>query len=653
MDHHLELRKLLEQQNPAAYQDAHKKVLYDQAGQPLQREGINAYVQDFLNTSGFQPLFTEAVLSEVPDFRIDAPEDGVQRDYRETYARQITHPEKPHAGATAGLAQIDGHDVVVFASHWLAGGSVGEVEGELLTQAFLTAAEKDVPMIALTASGGMKQEEGPKALLQMPRTATAMELFKQVTGKPFVSVAVGPMLGGTTASTGLNGDITISVGERQTVAFTGEKVIKYVMTYIEQNPAGLVTPFDQSALVNMLEGNGIDFIAQPDELMPLLARILNIVEPQKPEEHAADHEPHGLRRRAQHVGAAIMHSAIAQRALHKGTTKTLPLKGNGLRSVLDHPFEDHVAGHARHNRYPMSVKAEKTGSKEVADPIRWRVNHESHVSRRALDHIDSVTVLQYGFDDFVLRRNPYEYNRRLHFDNVITAFARIGDSSVMVIGQQPDYEVSGNGKDAELLRRFSQPTPKDWVRVQEAVEVANRLRLPVVSLLDSPGAASSKQADLGGQGFEMGKALAKLCGSETPVLTYVIGAAGSGGAICQASLFPQPRALDTATIFVADPNAAAAIIKPQDSPSPHPSIPYVNQMADAMKLGADAWVSRSNVFRDVIRTHPDPRDTTLELKTAITEDLRRFGSLSPAELRAGRLGALVSTAQNVRLVWVE
>lgn len=617
--------------------------LYNSAPE-IKNGDIDPTIAMILDSSNFTPLYQSAQLIEVPDFTVKSPADGVDVDFRKSYANLLERPEGPKSGAGVGVGCFGNQEAVIFVANWeVRGAAVGEVEGELMVQGLNYARENDIPFICMNRSGGMDQAQGPMALLQMPRTATALELYKKHTKKPFLVFGVGPMLGGTTASVGLQGDVTAATAERLTIGFTGKRVVDFVATEIELNPSGIIKEVDQSAITNMLSGNGIDLIVRPNEMVRFITKFLDLT---SPDIKKATEEETATSRLLHKVG-----SAITDFAAHHGTTRTITVRqGEHIISPLPYTYHNRPGKRWHNDEYTLPIPPKLAEKPEKTQ--KWRYDYESHISKRTLHHIDSIGVLQYGFDDYLLLRNPIEHSERLHFDNIIIALAKIAGQSVVVIGQQPDYEVltTDHGKSKELVRRYAQPNPADWKKVVDAVMLAERYNIPLVSLLDSPGAASNKIAERNGQGKAMSDALAAISRADIPVLTYVIGAAGSGGAICQASLFPQPRALDSASIFVAATVATAGILRKPTIPSKPISSELLNTTADAMRLGADAWVGVSRVFRDIIPTKRDPRLTAIKLREAIIDDLKRFGGLTPEQLDKGKLAALVLTGANVRLV---
>jgi acetyl-CoA carboxylase carboxyl transferase subunit beta len=75
------------------------------------------------------------------------------------------------------------------------------------------------------------------------------------------------------------------------------------------------------------------------------------------------------------------------------------------------------------------------------------------------------------------------------------------------------------------------PTPAGYRLAQRAVELAGRLGLPVITLVDTPGADPSPEAEADGVGLEMARTFAALAACPTPVVSVCVGEGGSGGAL--------------------------------------------------------------------------------------------------------------------------
>lgn len=147
------------------------------------------------------------------------------------------------------------------------GGSMGAAVGDgLLTAARLAVLQK-APMIAITASGGARMQEGMLSLMQMPRSVIAVEQVREA-GLPYIVLLTDPTTGGVTASFAMLGDIHIAE-PGTTIGFAGKRVIQE--TIREALPDGFQT-------AEYLRDHGmVDLVVPRKELPQTLARILDLL----------------------------------------------------------------------------------------------------------------------------------------------------------------------------------------------------------------------------------------------------------------------------------------------------------------------------------------------------------------------------------------
>jgi len=165
----------------------------------------------------------------------------------------------------SGIARIGGYPVVIAAFDFgFLGGSMGSVVGEKLTRAIELGTDKHLPVVIVAASGGARMQEGILSLMQMAKTAVALERLGAA-GLPFISVLTDPTTGGVTASFAMLGDV-IMAEPRALVGFAGPRVI--AETIRQPLPEG----FQRSEF--LLEHGQLDLIVERHDLRPTLRRLL-------------------------------------------------------------------------------------------------------------------------------------------------------------------------------------------------------------------------------------------------------------------------------------------------------------------------------------------------------------------------------------------
>ncbi len=109
-----------------------------------------------------------------------------------------------------GLCKVDGREVVLAVMDFrFIGGSMGSVVGEKIMRAMLVGAEKRLPVIVFTASGGARMQEGILSLMQMAKTAVATQALEKARC-PYFVVLTDPTTAGVLASFAMLGDVTLA-----------------------------------------------------------------------------------------------------------------------------------------------------------------------------------------------------------------------------------------------------------------------------------------------------------------------------------------------------------------------------------------------------------------------------------------------------------
>ncbi len=161
--------------------------------------------------------------------------------------------------------RVNGRAVVVAAFEFgFIGGSMGSVVGEKFTMAINRCLEKRLPFVCFATSGGARMQEALVSLMQMAKTAAALERMKQQR-LPYFSVLVDPVYGGVSASLAMLGDINIAE-PRAYIGFAGQDVIR--QTVREKLPEG----FQRAEF--LLEHGAIDMIVHRHDMK---ARISSLI----------------------------------------------------------------------------------------------------------------------------------------------------------------------------------------------------------------------------------------------------------------------------------------------------------------------------------------------------------------------------------------
>jgi acetyl-CoA carboxylase carboxyl transferase subunit beta len=179
-------------------------------------------------------------------------------------------------GAVTGEGTIEGIPVVIgVMDPRFIMGSMGSAMGEKLTRAMERAAEKEIPMLLFTASGGARMQEGVLSLMQMAKTSAALATLNEK-GILFISIITHPTTGGVSASFASLGDVILAE-PGALFGFAGRRVIEQT---IRQK-----LPDDFQTAEFVLKHGMIDGVVHRRELQSTLSRIVRI--------HAAKGWAHG------------------------------------------------------------------------------------------------------------------------------------------------------------------------------------------------------------------------------------------------------------------------------------------------------------------------------------------------------------------------
>ena len=166
-----------------------------------------------------------------------------------------------------GQASLSGHPVELAVMDFaFMGGSMGSAVGEKFSRACDSAAERNVPLITITSSGGARMQEGILSLMQLPKTVCAVEDLHDA-HVPMITVMSHPTTAGVLASFASLGDVTIAE-PGALIAFTGPRVVQQTTREKLPEDFGL-------AEQNLRFGHLDAIVPRPDQ-PEYLARVLRL-----------------------------------------------------------------------------------------------------------------------------------------------------------------------------------------------------------------------------------------------------------------------------------------------------------------------------------------------------------------------------------------
>lgn len=246
-------------------------------------------------------------------------------------------------------------------------------------------------------------------------------------------------------------------------------------------------------------------------------------------------------------------------------------------------------------------------------PIQ-RVNIARHPNRPTfLDHVFNITE---KFVELHGDRGGYDDPA------IVTGLGTIDGRSYMFIGQQ-----KGRNTKENIERNFGMPTPNGYRKALRMMYYADHHGFPIVTFIDTPGAYADLRSEELGQGEAIAHNLRTMFGLKVPIVSFVIGEGGSGGALaigCANKLLM----LENAVFYVASPEACAAILWKTAKASPKAAEKLKITAKELIKLG----IADGVVPEPLGGAHADPSWTSQQIRKAIVESMDELVKMDVEEL---------------------
>lgn len=234
--------------------------------------------------------------------------------------------------------------------------------------------------------------------------------------------------------------------------------------------------------------------------------------------------------------------------------------------------------------------------------------------------LDFITAL---FDEYM----PLAGDRAFAEDHALVGgLARFRGRSVMVIGNE-----KGHDTDSRLKHNFGMARPEGYRKAQRLMRLAERFKLPIVTLVDTSGAYPGKGAEERGQAEAIARSIEVGLDVKVPFVSVVIGEGGSGGAIALAAA-NRVLMMEHAIYSVISPEGCASILWRSGD--------MAKDAAEALRLTAQD-LKELEVIDEIVPeplggAHREPEAAYAALGAALENALRQMSSLDGAVLRARR-----------------
>ncbi|MEM6743814.1 MAG: acetyl-CoA carboxylase carboxyltransferase subunit alpha [Pseudomonadota bacterium] len=290
-------------------------------------------------------------------------------------------------------------------------------------------------------------------------------------------------------------------------------------------------------------------------------------------------------------------------------------KAEELRALARDDPEMDVENEAR----ALDLKAKDLLGDLYADLSAWRKCQVArHPDRpHALDYIGAL------FDEYT----PLAGDRGFAEDNaVVGGLARFRDRPVVVFGHE-----KGRDTATRLKRNFGMARPEGYRKAARLMDLADRFDMPVITLVDTPGAYPGKGAEERGQSEAIARATEKCLRIGAPLLSVIIGEGGSGGAVAFATA-DRVAMLEHSVYSVISPEGCASILW-KDAEK-------MREAADALRLTAQdlarLGVADRIVAEPVGGAQRDPAAAIQRVGEVVADMLEELTAMTPEERRMAR-----------------
>lgn len=422
-----------------------------------------------------------------------------------------------------GTADIEGARAVLISFEFgFLGGSLGRRAGDRLEAAYAHAREHRLPVVPLVATGGSRMQEGMLALTQLQRVARQSALVRAA-GLPQIAVVRDPTTGGGWATLGAGADVILALPGAQ-VGFAGSRV----------------RPADADPSAYTAEGQtaagSVDAVVRPEELRATLGLWLRLLS-------------------------------------RPSTTAVAPPQA---LPTTDPPTESATG----------SPIGSATGRPDSGLPSAGLPGTGLPGAGLPRSGLPGTGLPDTGWDAVRRARSPERPRAERYLDSYFTRRVALrGDRC----GGTDDGMLCGFGEhDGRTVAYAAQAgtatRPAGYRTATRLIRLADRLGIPVLTLVDTPGAANDAEAERQGVGAAIAELFGAVAAARTPITTLVIGEGGSGGALALAAPGSTWATPDSYFSVIA-PELAAAILKRPPDQAPATAEQLRIRPQDLVELG--------------------------------------------------------------------
>jgi len=263
----------------------------------------------------------------------------------------------------------------------------------------------------------------------------------------------------------------------------------------------------------------------------------------------------------------------------------------------------------------LQKKSESLTRKIFGDLNEWQI---AQLARHPL-RPKSIQVIESISEDF-----QELHGDRMYADDssIVSGLAKIESRSVMFIAQE-----KGNNTNEKMKRNFGMPRPEGYRKAQRMMKLAEKFSIPIVTIIDTPGAFPGVGAEERGQSEAIARNLFTLASLQTPIINLVLGEGGSGGALA-IGMGDKLIMLEYSIYTVISPEACSSILwrTPDETET----------AAEAMGISSGR-LNELGLVDEIIEEplggfHRNPNETYTLIKRSIIDSLRAIKSIDPETL---------------------
>ena len=210
---------------------------------------------------------------------------------------------------------------------------------------------------------------------------------------------------------------------------------------------------------------------------------------------------------------------------------------------------------------------------------------------------------------------------------IVCGLGSIDDTKVVFLGQQ-----KGKNTKENIYRNFGMMRPEGYRKALRVMKLAEKFNLPIISLIDTPGAYPGIGAEERGQGEAIARNLFEMSSLKTPIIAVVIGEGASGGAL-GVGICDKMFMLENTWYSVISPEGCASILWRDAAKAP--------EAADAMKVTPEDLVEMG-ICDEIIKepiggAHREFDKTASLLKSSILAEIKKLQSVDPDDFLDQRI----------------